>query len=277
MVGPPSAQRRDRVSTCLAQGSADLSSDEIQPSCTACQRLGMPCGRYGVTLSKAAYNEQKQSFLEQVRRKGTHSDSRIKRAKKIPTHSAEQAAQQEQLEMQMQLGMATIQGLHPDDVSGIDPELAAHHFVTEVSHDYYPHVHQYDPTQQGGLVHENSSNLFEINPRAATIHQQLQQLQSATREHDEMHSTGEVMQDHSHSYADDPTQPFPDDPGMTADSQNEPYVPSMITIDNLMNQQQHAMRAEQQRAAEEAAVRARKEETLNQQRRIQIQHDPVLQ
>lgn len=231
-----------------------------------------------MTLSKAAYNEQKQSFLEQVRRKGTSSDARMKRVKKIPTHTAEQVAQQEQLEMQMQLGMATMEGLHPDDVSGIDPSLAAHHFAQDVSHDYYPHVHPYDPTQQGALPHENSSNLFEINPRAASIHQQLQQLQSATRDHDEMHPTvEEVMQGHSHPYVDDPTQPFSDDHGMGHSSQNEPYVPSMITIDNLMNQQQHAMRAEQQRAAEEAAVRARKEDTLNQQRRIHIHHDPVLQ
>lgn len=219
----------------------------------------MPCGNYGATLSKAAYAEQKQDFLEQVRRKGTAlaRESRAKRVKKSSAQHDAQAAHNEQLQMQMQLGMVDVLQ-HADDVNGIHASLAGHAFNPDVTQDFYAQAHAYDP--ELGQETESNSNLFEINPRAAI--QQLQQMEHVSRDHDlvrALQDSAQVYDEHSYT----------NDPGLDPGPQNEPYVPSMMTIDNLMNQQQHAMRAEQQRAAEEAAVRARKEETLAQQRRLQ--------
>lgn len=218
----------------------------------------MPCGNYGATLSKAAYAEQKQDFLEQVRRKGIgpDRDSRVKRVKKSTLQQDEQAAQNEQLQMQMQLGMVDVLQ-HPDDVDDLHASLAAHDFPQDVTQDFYAQAHAYDP--QLGHDDGSNNNLFEINPRAAI--QQLQQLESAGREHD----LAQALHDASQVYD---QEGYTNDAGLDTSPQGEPYVPSMMTIDNLMNQQQHVMRAEQQRAAEEAAVRARKEETLAQQRRL---------
>lgn len=230
----------------------------------------MPCGNYGATLSKAAYAEQKQDFLEQVRRKGAAQEHRPKRSRRQPSLQQQQddhVSQQEQLQMQMQLGMAGIDVLQDPEAVDVDglqhPALSGHAFPPDVAQDFYVQSHAYEP-QHMGHNHEPSNNLFEINPRAAI--QQLQQIQTANREHDLQVAAAAVLGSTSQTYDENN---YTNEPDLDTSPENEPYVPSMMTIDNLMNQQQHAMRAEQQRAAEEAAVRARKEETLAQQRRAQ--------
>lgn len=241
-------------------------SDEITPTCTACQRLGMPCGNYGATLSKAAYAEQKQDFLEQVRRKGIKPEGRPKRQKRTPLPTREQIARQEQLNLQLQLGMTPIDALSAaHDISVLGQGLSNHHFGQDISQDeFYPQVHQYDTSalhSQGG----NSNNLFEINPRAATL-QQLQQLQLATREEEQLQRTHDSQDEQSGVY-DDVEQAFTISPVVG----NEPYVPSMVSIDSLMNDQQQVSRSDDQRAAEEVAVRLRKEESLIRKRKLEDQ------
>lgn len=208
----------------------------------------MPCGNWGATLSKSAYAAEKQAFLEQVRRRGL-SEPRTKRTKRPPAQLTDADAQLQLHEMQLDLDMAGIGELGVHSV----PELG-HDFAPDVNQNYYAQVQQYDLSHDAATQHDGNSNLFEINPRAATIHQQLQKLQTATREHDATQSEAAFLESANPVFA--PTA-------------GEPYVPTMYTIDNLMNGQ-HTMRADQQREAEEAAVvRARQTETSNQQKRVQ--------
>lgn len=246
----------------------------------------MPCGNWGATLSKAAYAAEKQAFLEQVRRRG-FTEHRAKRTKRPPQQSMpmqmttmadEEDAQLQLHQMQLELHMAGIGDL-------------GHDFAPDVVNDgYYAGVQDYDlshddTTTAAAGQHDGNSNLFEINPRAAaptttttTIHQQLQKLQNATREHDAVQARHELEQQQPSVFAGSPevgvvaavaaaTEQDAGNMIESGDDSVEPYVPTMMTIDNLMNHHHgagHAMRADQQqREAEEAAVvRARQTEIV---------------
>lgn len=231
----------------------------------------MPCGNYGTTLSKAAYATQKLAFLEQVRRKGISVDARNKRQKKSHQPTPEQLAREEQMQMQMQLGMASIDDLHgADNVSVLHPILPEHPFGQTIPQDdFYTQTQRYD-TSISNLSNETSNNLFEMNPRAGVdTFEQIRQLQLATRDSNDTDTTHALRRDEA--FPENQAHSYAINQALELSPKNEPYVPSMITLDTLINQEQHALRLEEQRAAEEAAVRARKEETLNQQRRLQQQ------
>lgn len=221
----------------------------------------MPCGEYGTTLSKTAYATQKQAFLEQVRRKNLSTgEVRTKRARKSQRPVAEQLAREEQIQMQIQLGLAAVDSMQDsNDVSALQSALQGPSFDhEETQENQYNQIYPYTDTVSV-LPNELSSNLFEINPQAGAVTlEQLRQLQSATAGAADL---GNVVEDGAEEVSAYPTTDqtvYDERHVLELDGKNEPYVPSLMAVPFLMNRA--AQQGEDQRAHEEAVDVARNEE-----------------